>query len=138
MSSLADIGRGLDAASTSGPARARAASLLGAGEAIVEHWLVAHDERPTAGQREGFRLLALQRQGAHRDPTFNACRETCRELVYHFNLVAEAPAAAPMTRELEMMRFVARHLHLFVSGKLANAALGEFCCAARPLREHEA
>ncbi len=40
---------------------------------------------PRAGRKrvEGFRLLALHRQGARGDPSFNACRETCRELVYH-------------------------------------------------------
>jgi hypothetical protein len=32
---------------------------------------------------------------------------------------------------------VARHLALFVGGKLEVAGLGEFCCASRPLRQHE-
>ena len=47
----------------------------------------ARADAPTRARVEGFRLLALHRQGAQGDPSFNACRETCRELVYHHNLV---------------------------------------------------
>ena len=65
---------------------------------------------PTEETSEGFRLLAPHRQGARGDPSFNACRETCRELAYHHNLA------------------------LFIGGKLENAKMGEFCCAAKPLR----
>ena len=54
--------------------------------------------RPTATV-EGFRLLALHRQGARGDPSFNACRETCRELVYHRNCVLpRAPDADDVAR----------------------------------------
>lgn len=115
-------------------ASAEAARLLGLGEEVLEHWLRAHHSVPTARTREGFRLLALQRQSAHGLPSFNACRETCRELVYHYNLVTAQPAHAETARRLQMMRFVARHLLLFVTGKLEEAGLGDFCCAARPLR----
>ena len=37
-------------------------------------------------------------------------------------------------QRLAMMRFALRHLFLFVSGKLEQAGLGDFCCASRPLR----
>jgi hypothetical protein len=33
---------------------------------------------------------------------------------------------------------VCQHLALFVGGKLQVAGLGEFCCAARPLRAADA
>jgi hypothetical protein len=33
---------------------------------------------------------------------------------------------------------VARHLALFVGGKLEVAGLGEFCCASTPVRAAEA
>ncbi|MEX2482472.1 MAG: hypothetical protein WD928_16565 [Gammaproteobacteria bacterium] len=115
-------------------AGAEAARLLALGEGVLEQWLRSRGEEPTGATREGFRLLALQRQGAHGEPSFNACRETCRELVYHFNLVSEAPHHAETEQRLRMMRFVARHLLLFVGGKLDEAELGDFCCAARPLR----
>ena len=115
-------------------AAAEAARLLGCGEAVLEHWLRAQRSVPTARTREGFRLLALQRQSAHGLPSFNACRETCRELVYHYNLVTEQPTHAETAQRLRMMRFVARHLLLFVTGKLEEAGLGDFCCAAKPLR----
>jgi len=34
---------------------------------------------------------------------------------------------------VRLMAMVVMHLFLFVSGKLENARLGEFCCSARPL-----
>jgi hypothetical protein len=109
--------------------------LLGLGETILELWLAAHGKTPTRGVVEGFRLLALHRQAARGDPSFNACRETCRELVYHHNLTWLAPADADAARRLRLGAMVAQHLALFVGGKLETAGLGEFCCASRPLRQ---
>lgn len=111
--------------------------LLRLGERILEQWLIAHGKTPTEERREGFRLLALHRQGARDDASFNACRETCRELVYHYNLLTSSPEEAD-AQLLQMMRFIARHLYFFVSGKLQEAGLGDFCCASRPLRRAEA
>ncbi len=64
-----------------------AAELLRIGEEVMEIWIQARGETPTEETKEGFRLIALHRQGAKGEPSFNACRETCRELVYHYNLV---------------------------------------------------
>ena len=113
---------------------ATAEELLRSGEEILEHWVSAKGADPTRDQREGFRLLALHRQGAQGDPSFNACRETCRELVYHYNLVA-LPSEDPdeAKSRLRMMALVANHLVLFVSGKMAEAGLGDFCCSSKPL-----
>jgi hypothetical protein len=111
--------------------------LLRLGESVLEIWLSAHGETPTARTVEGFRLLALHRQGARGDASFNACRETCRELVYHHNLVVLEPAHADVARRLRLGAMVARHLVLFIGGKLEIAGLGEFCCASRPLRQRE-
>jgi hypothetical protein len=110
--------------------------LLGLAEETLEHWVRAHGEVPTLEAREGFRLLALHRQGARDEPSFNACRETCREAVYHYNLIAADPASVVAPRQVRLMAMVVMHLFLFVSGKLENAKLGEFCCSARPLRAH--
>ena len=85
-------------------------------------------------KREGFRLLALHRQGATGDPSFNACRETCRELVYHYNLITMQPEHVEITHRLQMMNMVLKHLYLFISGKMQVAGLGDFCCSAKPLR----
>jgi hypothetical protein len=104
-------------------------------EAVLEHWLRARGEVPTMATKEGFRLLALQRQGARGEPSFNACRETCRELVYHRNLIALEPGHADTARRLRLASMIARHLALFVGGKMEVAGLGEFCCASRPLRK---
>lgn len=112
--------------------------LLALGEAILEVWLSAHGATPTAGSVEGFRLLALHRQGARGNASFNACRETCREIVYHRNLVCLDPAHADNARRLRLGAMVARHLALFIGGKLEVAGLGEFCCSSRPLRQGEA
>jgi hypothetical protein len=111
--------------------------LLAVGERILEIWLSAHGKTPTTRTVEGFRLLALHRQGARGDASFNACRETCRELVYHRNLVCLDPVHPETARRLRLGAMVARHLVLFVGGKLEVAGLGEFCCSSRPLRQHE-
>ena len=92
--------------------------------------------RTCAGKLEGYRLLALHRQGARGDPSFNACRESCRELIYHCNMSMVEIADLPT--HLRFAAMVCRHLLLFISGKLENSGLGEFCCAARPLRTREA
>lgn len=119
-------------------APALADELLGLGEAMLERWLEAHDAVPTRQRVEGFRLLALHRQGAKGDPSFNACRETCRELVYRRNLVRLDPAHGETAQRLRLAAMVASHLALFIDGKLAAAGLGEFCCSSRPLRERDA
>jgi len=141
---LDDIATRLDAIIASPDAALVAAAseiadeLLALGDAILEVWLSAHDTTPTTSSVEGFRLLALQRQGARGDASFNACRETCRELVYHRNLVCLEPAHPDTARRLRLDAMVARHLALFIGGKLEVAGLGEFCCASRPLRSQEA
>lgn len=119
-------------------ARLSAENLLAAGEVTLSMWVSARGDEPTTDEREGFRLLALQRQGAKGEPAFNACRETCRELAYHYNLIAGDPAHPDSATRVSMMRFVARHLLLFVSGRMEQAQLGDFCCAARPVRENDA
>jgi hypothetical protein len=121
-----------------GAAPQLADELLDLGEAVVEIWLAARGETPTMRTVEGFRLLALHRQGARGEPSFNACRETCRELVYHHNLVRLDPDHVDSARRLRLGAMVARHLMLFIGGKLEVAGLGEFCCASRPLRQPDA
>ena len=112
--------------------------LLALGETVLERWLTAHGKTPTSEAVEGFRALALHRQGARGEPSFNACRETCRELVYHHNLVRLDPAHPDTPRRLRLGAMVARHLALFIGGKLEVAGLGDFCCSSRPLRQNEA
>jgi hypothetical protein len=116
------------------PGCADAAELLVLAEEVLEHWVVAHGDAPTMERREGFRLLALHRQGARDAPSFNACRETCRELVYHCNLLTLQADGADVGSRARMMAMLANHLYLFVAGKLQVAQLGDFCCASRPLR----
>jgi hypothetical protein len=112
-----------------------AAELVELGEAVLEHWVNAKGLAPTQDTREGFRLLALHRQGCTDDPSFNACRETCRELAYHHNLLTSDAEHPATPQRLLMMAMVARHLFLFVTGKMQVAALGDFCCASRPIRQ---
>jgi hypothetical protein len=140
---LADIERRLDEMGTvpispggeTGTVPYSPSELLSLGEAVLEHWVAAKGLEPTTATREGFRLLALHRQGTTDDPSFNACRETCRELVYHYNLLTMDPPPGDAPRRLRMMALVANHLRLFVVGKLQVAGLGDFCCSSRPLRE---
>jgi hypothetical protein len=133
--SLAAIGQRLNALITASPAAEDAPELLALGEAVLEHWVRARGREPTHDQREGFRLLALHRQGADKDPSFNACRETCRELAYHYNLLTLEPEAEESRQRARMMALVANHLYLFISGKMESEKLGEFCCSSRPVRE---
>ncbi len=109
-------------------------ALLSLGEAVLEEWITVRGETPTDSHREGFRLLALHRQGAKGEPSFNACRETCRELVYHYNLIALEPDHPETPLRLKLAAMVAMHLYLFVSGKMEVSGLGEFCCSSRPLQ----
>lgn len=134
MTPLADIETRIDALPAAHGGVVAAAELMRLGEQILEHWVTARGETPTAQEREGFRLLALQRQGARGQPSFNACRETCRELAYHYNLIASQPDHPDTEKRLQLAALVAKHLCLFVSGKLEASQLGEFCCSSRPLR----
>lgn len=138
MRSLADIGKLVERDESGEAAPAHAGDLLRLGEEVLEHWIAAKNKTPTSAQSEGFRLLALHRQGAKSAPSFNACRETCRELVYHYNLVSLDPDHADTEKRLILMRHLVRHLYYFVSGKMQNEQLGEFCCSSRPLRLNDA
>ncbi len=137
MTPLADMELAISLAAACDDPKLGAERLLGLGEEILCHWIEARDETPTDGTHEGFRLIALHRQGAKGDPSFNACRETCRELAYHFNLIAAAPDRAEAARLLTMMGMVATHLFLFIAGKLQESGLGEFCCSSKPLHAAE-
>jgi hypothetical protein len=134
MRTLAELESVFDAAPTTADSQAAAEELLRASEEVIEHWVVARGEVPTDETREGFRLLALHRQGAKGEPSFNACRETCREVVYHYNLITMQPEHSDITDRLYMMGLVSKHLYLFISGKLQVAGLGEFCCSSKPIR----
>lgn len=134
MRSLTELETVFEAPPAAGDPDAAAAELLQASEEILEHWITARGEVPTSDKREGFRLLALHRQGAKGDPSFNACRETCREIVYHYNLVTMRDVYSDITDRLSMLGMISKHLYLFVSGKMQVAELGEFCCSAKPIR----
>jgi hypothetical protein len=134
MRPLADIERGLASIDVEADPQSAAAEFLQLSEEVLEHWVTAHGREPTDDKREGFRLLALHRQGTKGDPSFNACRETCREIAFHYNLVTMRPEHTEITHRAEMLRMVSNHLYLFVSGKLQVAELGEFCCSAKPIR----
>ena len=132
MREIAAIESMLEGVAAAAPLSAE--SLLKIGEETLEHWVSAKDVVPTHEKKEGFRLIALHRQGAKGDPSFNACRETCRELVYHYNLITLDPEHPEAIKRLNMMTLVASHLFYFVTGKLEQAQLGEFCCSSRNIR----
>jgi len=134
MNSFPAIDSGIDVLAASADPRAAARGLVELAEEVLEQWVVARGDQPTAETTEGFRLLALQRQGARGVPSFNACRESCREIAYHYNLLSGEADSALASRRQRMMALLTRHLLLFVSGKMQVEGLGEFCCASRPLR----
>ncbi len=135
MTVLTTIGVRLDELIAKPPAPADAGELLALGEQALEQWVIARGKEPTRDQREGFRLLALHHQGAEKEPSFNACRETCRELVYHYNLLTLQPDHPESDQRARMMGWIANHLFLFISGKMETEQLGDFCCASKPVRE---
>ena len=134
MRPLADIESAMQVAGKNPDPQAGAGELLALSEEVLEHWITAKGDVPTNDEREGFRLLALHRQGAKGDPSFNACRETCREVAYHYNLIKLQPESTEITDRLQMMMMVSSHLYLFISGKMQVAQLGDFCCSSRPIR----
>ncbi len=107
--------------------------LLALGENILELWLSARGVEPTHSKHEGFRLLALHRQGSIEDSTFLACRETCRELIYLINLYR----LQKNDDQITLSAMVAMHLLLFVRGKMENESLGEFCCSSKAMRSND-
>ena len=117
-----------------GSADTVAGEILLISERILEIWVVAHGGAATEAHKEGFRLLALHAQGARGEPSFNACRETCREIVFQHNVTRSAATDGERERAVRLMIMVVRHLALFIAGKLEVAGLGEFCCASKPLR----
>lgn len=133
MTSFTQVARRIDALTGLDPGASDAPELLALSEQILEHWVHAQGEQPTNEQMEGFRLLALHRQGARGRPSFNACRETCREIAYHY-LLLTSPTGVSSSKPALMMAMLAQHLSLFVGGKLEIEGLGEFCCASRPIR----
>jgi hypothetical protein len=138
LRSLAEIEKRLEQDEFEGRAGAASRELLTLGEDVLAHWIRARNLTATQGKVEGFRLLALHRQGARGDPSFNACRESCRELIYHYNLITLDQDHTDTSRRLRMMRMVAAHIYYFIAGKMQNAQLGEFCCSSRSLRLNEA
>lgn len=134
MKSLAEIEAAAERAAANADEKAGAAQLLELGEAVLEHWVRARGDEPTYDTREGFRILALHRQGTKGDPSFNACRETCRELVYQYNLIYSGTPDTETTDRLQLMTMIFNHLYLFISGKLQVAQLGEFCCSSKSIR----
>lgn len=136
MKSLTQIESELDALSfdDSSVVEREASALLEAGTDVLQHWVIAQNKSPTSKTHEGFRLLALHRQGAQGDPSFNACRETCRELAYRYNLALTPLPVEEHLVNLRTMRRVAQHLVYFIGGKMQSAELGEFCCSSRSLR----
>ena len=138
MRAIAAIEGELDSFPEGLDAPAAAGWLLALAEEVLEGWITDRGEVPTPDRREGFRLLALHRQGAINTPSFNACRETCREIAYHYNLLVQDPLDARSAQRQRMMGMLVRHLALFVGGKQQAEALGDFCCASRPLRQESA
>ena len=109
------------------------ADLLNLSEHILENWLIAKGRVPTQDLREGYRLLALHRQAAKGDPSFNACRESCRELIYNLNLYR----LNGDSESVVLSAMLAMHLMLFIQGKLQDEKIGEFCCSSKSLRTRD-
>ncbi len=134
MTSFPEIEARIDAATSKPDPVAGVAELVDLGEEVLEHWIAARGETPTTKEKEGFRLLALHRQGAKGEPSFNACRETCRELAYYYNLIEQGPDHPDAARRLTLAGMIAKHLCLFVGGKMQVEELGEFCCSSKAIR----
>ena len=131
MRSVAQLEAYMDGAKPDINPAQQAADYLLVGEEMLENWLVAQELVPTQDEKEGFRILALHRQGCKGEPSFNACRETCRELAYYYNLITMEPQSGEMVSRLAMMDMVAKHLVLFIGNKMMDDQVGEFCCSSK-------
>ena len=109
----------------------QAADYLQVGKEMLENWLAAQERVPTQDEKEGFRILALHRQGCKGEPSFNACRESCRELVYYYNLITMESDSGEIPSRLVMMNMGAKHLVLFIGNKMMDEQVGEFCCSSK-------
>ena len=134
MKTLAQIEAGLEAFEPEPDARGAAQRLVADAETVLEHWVIAQGAAPTHALSEGSRLLALHRQGTRGVPSFNACRETCREIAFHYNILNLEPGSPLAAHRQRMMAMLVKHLVLFVAGKMQVEGLGDFCCASQPLR----
>jgi hypothetical protein len=130
-----DAIRGLPDGELRAEADAIALELLDIGEVAIESGLTGRGKKVEERPVEGFRLLGLHRQGAKGDPSFNACRESCRELVYRTNCARSGADTDNVAQQLRLGAMVARHIVLFIDGKLETSGLGEFCCSSRNLHE---
>ena len=54
-------------------------------------------------------------------------------LITHGIVITMDPSHRETERRLAMAALVAKHLFLFVTGKMQVDKLGEFCCSSRPL-----
>jgi len=118
-------------------AKVLALELLELGETCLRFWIIARGGVATQKKKEGFAILALHRQGAKGEPSFNACRESCREAVYQYNVILQSGDDEQTLRALRLQIMVVRHLALFISGKLEVSGLGDFCCASKPIRQKD-
>jgi len=114
-----------------------ALEVLELGELTLKFWIISRGGIPTESKKEGFVILALHRQGAKGEPSFNACRESCREAVYQYNVILQSQDRQQTLSALKLLIMVVRHLALFISGKLEVAGLGDFCCASKPIRQKD-
>lgn len=139
MRDLAELERFLEADVPQGEPAHIAESYLEMANETMLHWLAARELEPTDEKKEGFSLLAWHRQACKGDPTFNACRETCREVAYHYNLITLDPTHEATSKRLNMMRMVTKHLYLFITNKMMDEKVGEFCCSSKVnrLNKHE-
>jgi hypothetical protein len=102
-----------------------AAELVQLSEEILEHWLLAKGETPAEQSDETLRLLALQTQCAATEPSFEACRSACLEVLDQGNLVAAEPEHAATVERLLVAVAAAFHLYSFVTSRMAEAGLRE-------------
>lgn len=138
MRTIAQLEADLDKDPIDGVASEIAQDYLRAGEEVMLNWLAAKNLEPTDKEKEGFLLLAWQRQASKGDPSFNACRETCREIAWHYNLLTMEPDHEDTPKRILMMHMVTKHLLLFIGNKMQDEQVGEFCCSSRVNRLNKA
>ena len=112
-----------------------AAELVLLGEQVLEHLDRRQARDADLGAPRGLSIAGTapaRRQGRPR--SFKAA--PARELVYHFNLATAAPADVETVRRVRLAALVAKHLCLFVAGKLETAASAR-SAAPKAVREGE-
>ncbi len=112
--------------------------LLLIGETALESWVRSRGETPTEATVGGLPAAGAAPPGRARRAELQRLPRDLPRAGLSPQLRRRRDRCAETVRKLRLGAMVARHLVLFIDGKLETAGLGEFCCSSRAVRQHDA